>query len=56
MRSHILAGEPKPTKESGISSWAWLTTEEIEERLRKQGDEKLWDGVKGMFGVMEQEL
>lgn len=38
-------------KESGYSAHAWLTTEEVEERLRKQGDGALWDSVKGMFGV-----
>lgn len=43
-------------KESGYSKGAWLTAEEVEERLRKQGDEKLWDGVKGMLGVGEEEL
>lgn len=56
MRSHILAGEPQPTKESGITSWAWLTAEEVQERLRKQGDDELWNSVKGMFGVGEEEL
>ncbi|GMK55549.1 hypothetical protein CspeluHIS016_0206050 [Cutaneotrichosporon spelunceum] len=55
LRSHILAGEPQPTKESGYSNWAWLTRDEVEERLRKQGDDKLWESVKGMFGVGSQE-
>lgn len=44
-------------KESGYSKGAWLTAEEVEERLRKQGDEKLWETVQGMFGKgIEEEL
>jgi large subunit ribosomal protein L46 len=54
IRSHILAGEPKLSEESGYSTHAWLTAAEVEARLRKQGDDKVWDSVKGMFGVAEE--
>ncbi|RSH77766.1 54S ribosomal protein L17 mitochondrial [Apiotrichum porosum] len=50
LRSHILGGEPKLSKEAGWSKHAWLTAEEVEARLRKQGDDKVWDNVKAMFG------
>jgi len=34
-----------------------LTAEEVEGRLVEQGDEKVWEGVRGMFGIgMEDEL
>jgi large subunit ribosomal protein L46 len=55
LRSHILAGEPNPTSESGISTWAWLTPSEIEERLKGQGDEQVWERVQLMFGMMPEE-
>lgn len=41
--------------DSPYSAWAWVTPSEIEERLRKQGDEKVWNGIKAMFGIGEQE-
>lgn len=56
LRSHILAGEPKLSKDSGYKTHAWLTAPEIEARLRKQGDDKIWESVKGMFGVGEEEI
>lgn len=55
LRSHILAGEPTLAKESGYSAHAWLTAKEVEERLRKQGDDKLWDSVKGLFGISSEQ-
>ncbi|WVQ85453.1 hypothetical protein IAT38_007618 [Cryptococcus sp. DSM 104549] len=54
IRGHILAGEPTLSSPSPYSTWAWLTTPEVEAKLRKQGDEKLWEGVKGLFGVGEE--
>ncbi|WOO78533.1 54S ribosomal protein L17, mitochondrial [Vanrija pseudolonga] len=56
LRSHILAGEPKLSKDSGYKTHAWLTAPEVEARLRKQGDDKIWESVKGMFGVGEEEI
>ncbi|KAL1407484.1 hypothetical protein Q8F55_006917 [Vanrija albida] len=56
LRSHILAGEPSLSKDSGYKTHAWLTAPEVEARLRKQGDDKVWESVKGMFGVGEEEL
>jgi large subunit ribosomal protein L46 len=38
-----------------FSSWAWLTPTEVEEKLKGQGDEKVWQGIKAMFGAVEEE-
>ncbi|WVW82195.1 hypothetical protein I302_104201 [Kwoniella bestiolae CBS 10118] len=54
LRGHILAGQPTLAPSSNYTSHAWLSAKEVEERLRNQGDEKLWEGVKGMFGVAEE--
>lgn len=51
LKSHILGGEPTYEKSSGMTDHAWLRPDEIEGRLKKQGDEKLWASIKGMFGV-----
>lgn len=51
LKSHILGGEPTYEKSSGMTDHAWLRPEEIEARLKKQGDEKVWEAIKGMFGV-----
>ncbi|KAK6905600.1 hypothetical protein L486_07044 [Kwoniella mangroviensis CBS 10435] len=56
LRGHILAGQPTLTSSSIYTSHAWLNVREIEDRLRKQGDEKIWESVKGMFGIPEQEV
>ncbi|KAL7422862.1 hypothetical protein Q5752_002159 [Cryptotrichosporon argae] len=53
LRAHVLAGEITPLASAKIESWAWLTANEVEERLKAQGDEAIWQGVKGMFGVGE---
>ncbi|WWD18045.1 hypothetical protein CI109_102492 [Kwoniella shandongensis] len=53
LRGHILAGEPSLSSSSGYSAFAWLSAAEVEDRLRKQGDEKLWESIKGMFGKPE---
>ncbi|GFZ43199.1 hypothetical protein JCM24511_00918 [Saitozyma sp. JCM 24511] len=53
LRSHILAGEPSIPQTAGWSAHAWLSAKEVEEKLRAQGDDKVWDAVKGMFGVAE---
>nr|ODN86497.1 hypothetical protein L203_04199 [Cryptococcus depauperatus CBS 7841] len=55
MKGHILAGEPTLSSESPYSSWAWLTQAEIEDRLRTQGNEKLWESIKGIFGIPSEE-
>jgi large subunit ribosomal protein L46 len=55
LRSHIMAGEPKLSSKAAFTSWAWLTPKEIEEKLKAQGDEKVWEGIKAMFGVVEEE-
>lgn len=39
---------------SPYSAWAWLTPSEVEERLTKQGDEQVWEGIKAMFGLGQQ--
>lgn len=54
LRSHILAGEPSLRPKSDYQSWSWLTRQEVEERLMSQGDEAVWEGVKGMFGVADE--
>ncbi|ORX34215.1 hypothetical protein BD324DRAFT_583915, partial [Kockovaella imperatae] len=51
LRSHILGGEPKLSSSGPWSDLAWLNLSELEERLKAQGDEPLWDGVKAIFGV-----
>ena len=51
MRSHILGGEPKFPASVPWNNLAWLNLTELEERLRSQGDEMLWESIKGMFGV-----
>jgi len=50
-----MAGEPKLSSDATFSSWAWLTPKEIEGKLKAQGDEKVWEGIKVMFGVVEEE-
>ena len=45
LRSHILAGEPRPTADFPWKSWAWLTRREIKDKLGKE-----WDSVSNMFG------
>ncbi|ADV21168.1 hypothetical protein I305_00776 [Cryptococcus gattii E566] len=55
IRGHILGGEPTLSSSSPYSSWAWLTAPEVEARLRQQGEGKLWDDVKGMFGIPKNE-
>jgi len=55
LRSHILAGEPKLSSSAAFSSWAWLTPKEVEEKLKAQGDEKIWEGLKAMFGVVHED-
>jgi large subunit ribosomal protein L46 len=55
LRSHILAGEPQLSSKAEFSSWAWLTPKEVEEKLKAQGDEKIWEGIKAMFGVVDAE-
>jgi hypothetical protein len=32
-----------------------LTPSEVEEKLNSQGDEKIWQGIKAMFGAVEHE-
>jgi hypothetical protein len=32
-----------------------LTPKEVEEKLKAQGDEKIWEGIKAMFGVVDAE-
>ncbi|TYJ53736.1 hypothetical protein B9479_005644 [Cryptococcus floricola] len=54
LRGHILAGEPTLSPSSPYTAHAWLTAEEVEERLKKQGDDKIWESVKGMFGVSKE--
>ncbi|RSH92615.1 54S ribosomal protein L17 mitochondrial [Saitozyma podzolica] len=56
LRSHILAGEPSIPQTAGWSGHAWLSAKEVEEKLRAQGDEKVWEAVKGMFGVAEGDV
>ena len=51
LKSHILAGEPKLPENASWDGLAWLNPEEIESRLRAQGDELYWEGIKGMFGI-----
>jgi large subunit ribosomal protein L46 len=50
-----LAGEPKLSSSAEFSSWAWLTAKEVEEKLKSQGDEKIWEGIKAMFGVVQED-
>ncbi|WVR05807.1 hypothetical protein IAU60_002832 [Kwoniella sp. DSM 27419] len=54
LRGHILGGEPTLSESSTYSSFAWLNAAEVEERLKQQGDEQLWESVKGMFGVADE--
>jgi len=49
-----MAGEPKLSSKAAFTSWAWLTPKEIAEKLKAQGDEKVWEGIKAMFGVVEE--
>ncbi|OCF33231.1 hypothetical protein I316_04972 [Kwoniella heveanensis BCC8398] len=53
LKGHILAGQPTLSSASGYTSFAWLNASEVEIRLKEQGDEKLWDEIKGIFGVAE---
>ncbi|ORY28653.1 hypothetical protein BCR39DRAFT_534699 [Naematelia encephala] len=53
LRSHVLAGEPKLSKSSPWSEWAWLSSAEVQARLRKQGDDAFWEDIKGLFGVAD---
>ncbi|WWC58539.1 mitochondrial 54S ribosomal protein mL46 [Kwoniella dejecticola CBS 10117] len=50
LRGHILSGQPTLSS----TSHAWLNVKEIEDRLRTQGDGKLWESIKGMFGISEE--
>ncbi|WWC86141.1 uncharacterized protein L201_001013 [Kwoniella dendrophila CBS 6074] len=56
LRGHILAGQPTISESSEYASHAWLNVAEIEETLKNQGDEKLWDSIKGMFGISEENV
>ncbi|KAK4688914.1 large subunit ribosomal protein L46, partial [Tremellales sp. Uapishka_1] len=51
LKSHILAGEPDLSKSSLYSTWAWLTPAEIEEKLKSQGDQAVWESIRGFFGI-----
>ena len=55
MRSHVLAGEPELAQAAPWSGWAWLTVDEVEKRFLDQGDVRLWDGIRGMFGLVSEE-
>lgn len=48
----MLAGEPQLAKHK--IDWAWLTLEEIQDRLRKQGEDAKWEEMKGMLGATEE--
>ena len=43
-KAHIMAGQARP---SNASDFAWLTKQELEERLKD--DAAYWDGVKDML-------
>ena len=43
-KAHIMAGQARP---SDASDFAWLTKQELEERLKD--DVAYWDGVKDML-------
>lgn len=38
-----------------MTDHAWLRPDEIEARLKKQGDEKVWEAIKGMFGIKAEQ-
>lgn len=44
-KAHILSGQVKAPKNSGVEDFAWLTKREMESRLEKS----YWMGVKDML-------
>ncbi|KAK1927709.1 hypothetical protein DB88DRAFT_478955 [Papiliotrema laurentii] len=52
LKSHILAGEPRLTKDAPWKSYAWLTKSELQARLSEQKQNQ-WEDVRPVFGARD---